>query len=329
MNGTEGQFSTLFTSFSRLALRIGKANWVASGCWHIYSKQPILEHYKDIDYEQLAFFSGRMMLNKKITLQFVKDNIPAWYAHLLLSPKTEKLKQQEYCFLEELNKYEWKYLQVPELREVGGIHYLSNIFINGRSATTLKQQHIHAVEEYTGHYLKQERVEDYISRKDIFNRLVNIFTSVHFPAGISMMRLEELFLALRKAQHAVPLEEEIEISLAHKDFSHWNCRITGERLALIDWEKADWQTIRWYDLMYFAFQEAEREEHYDLKGLQRQVGYVQKNIATSNNIWRTQLLVFSLEYFVSKLEHILKQHILPYTFNQQLYLWQLWLQELL
>lgn len=329
MNGGEGQYSFFFNWFAWLALRLKKPGWIATGAWHIYSSEPQLSQHAAIDYDQLCIFSGRVMMNHKITLQFIKNNVPAWYAHIFLSRKIEESKRKEYEHLVELNNHKWQHLILPEVRQTGGFTYLSNIFTVQHSPATLKEEHVRAVTEYTSQFLHQETVESYLSHKQIPMRLSGIFTTVHFPAGISLMRLEELFQAMRRAYAAIPLEATIEVSLAHRDFSHWNCRIAGDKLALIDWEKADWNTLRWYDLLYFAFQEAEREEHYNLQSLKQQIAYIQKSIKAGNEIWNVYLAIYSLEYLVMKLPEMLKQHILPYTFNQQLYLWQIWLESLL
>ena len=73
-------------------------------------------------------------------------------------------------------------------------------------------------------------------------------------------------------------DELVRTSFAHKDFTPWNCRITSNKLSVIDWERADKETSHFFDVCHYIFQnEILVKQNFDTDDIKSKIMFSLKN----------------------------------------------------
>ena len=220
--------------------------WIVSGEFTLYFSKPLALKWEEA-FDHYTIFTGTTGPNRKVLIELNKGGKTISFIKVPISGTSAALIQNEKSTLQQLNALDLKKWHLPDSKPHAQYGVFSNLK-NKYSVTSNEFTPIHAdtlVELYQGSHSRQELRT---MKKVIKEKLDKLTPDARSSKSGSMIQLMHQLL------ETIPSEGVIMTSWAHKDFTPWNCYISGSQLSVYDWELAEPNIPVFYDLFHFLFQ---------------------------------------------------------------------------
>jgi hypothetical protein len=282
--GWRGQLRTLAY---RGAFLIGKINWIASDAFWAISPE------KNLDF---ALFTGTPGRNRKMVISYQGQN----FEKIPLTPEATILTQHELVILEKLATLGLKKMVVPKGKKTNRSGLIQNNVRPKKIIPTplLTDRHKSALQELSEKTLQQKPLKSTFFYKKIKENLAAFeqCESNEFTQKAANLH-EKIKLLLEKLEN---IDEPIAVSLAHGDFTPWNCFLpadTQEPLALYDWELALEDAPVGFDALHFTIQSGILLQRLPLQKLKENSFTKTKEIANAAHLL-SLYVVFTATYYL-------------------------------
>ena len=255
---SQGNFkSRLFGFVAKYVFAFGLGRFFKHGVISLDSAK-----YGNLIHTDWALFTGTIGPNRKAILRLGKDTTIEYHKFPLSAVANENLKNEQTAlrFLDKSNSS--KFFDFPEI-------------IESNSSDVFKQESLKGENLHTESDLKNLDLASFIDwnsaniqtakpsfKKHSFNK--NLFN----PKFIN--NLEDLANWCEK--------NPITISVpCHGDFTPWNCRMSGKRLQILDWEMFSMDGLPLEDLFHFIYQQGILVDRINLKELRTRIDLLVSN----------------------------------------------------
>jgi len=305
----------LYKKLTHLALNVGQGHRLASGA--IYLQQNLIDQVKQ-DYaietnETVSFFTGTRGESRKVVMEIHKGKSCIGFIKIPLTDSSKQLVRNEINMLTSLAKYDFTSLSFPTLsKKIKGNARISNvkpgIIISANRITAI---HAKALSELYNISHERKLILETSAWITITNNMEFLKQELIFTNGLNSNKVKRIIYLLKKLYNALPVSEEITVSVSHGDFTPWNMYCDDQRLYVYDWELAKNGIPMLFDLYHFTFQS---------KILQKQKGY--NEVIKNKSHWQQTPLIkqivqkyrINLElnfklYLLFNISHYLRQYI--------------------
>jgi thymidylate kinase len=211
-----------------------------SGFMVSIDKKHALATYTEGDF---ALFTGIEGPNRKLVLyancQFVKIG---------LTERSIELIENESFYLRSVKN--GKFIEIPELKSIAkGIIGLSDLGMNAERQNLFSALHAEALHEL---YSESTIKKSSFNKTEIYKRTRELNKSIK---GTSYNQIPVFLKEKLETLGNVLDEEQLVFTMAHRDFTPWNCFVSDSKIRLYDFELAHPQLPFGFDAFHFVIQQ--------------------------------------------------------------------------
>jgi len=193
--------------------------------------------------DDFALFTGTEGPNRKLVLyangQFVK---------IALNDSSSRQIENEYASIQQIKN--GKHLSIPEVTSISeGIIVLSDVGKNGIRQNHFSSLHADALREFQSQSTIKTRI---LNKTEIYQRTRSNSKS---NKGISINQIPLFLKEKLETLGNVLADEQFVFTMAHRDFTPWNCYVADGKIHLYDFELAHPQLPFGFDAFHFVIQQ--------------------------------------------------------------------------
>jgi thymidylate kinase len=239
-----------------------------------------------------VLFTGTIGPNRKAVL-YANNS----FYKIAITPNASQLIRREYDVLEKINPVISSF-EIPKATIISkDIVQLNDVSKNGERIKKITSNHLAALLEFYTVEKQTIKVGDW----DLFNSLKNDFRSINDP------RIpKNLTRKINTILDTIPDNELIELSLSHGDFTPWNMYQKKDKLAIYDWELAQFDRPKAFDYFHFIIQNGILVNHESWEKIYADIRKIDNNSFASiffnydleelNNYLKYYLLINCMQY---------------------------------
>lgn len=267
---------------------------------------------------QWALFTGTAGPNQKAVF-CIQDQYTRSFLKVALTERSADLIHREAMILNRLYQSNIQTFDFPEVLNITTRTLeISDIKGSGRRTTKLSANHINAfieLNELSSIQMKLSENHHWQNMKGDMESLLTI-EDKRMPKGL----IRKMLQMIDKTNE----DDIIEVGLSHGDFTPWNMYESNQKLAIYDWELADFFKPLGYDVFHYIVQHNIMLEHKSWTEIKRDI------INTINCDSFAALSKFSIKqrqkylklYFLFHISYYLKLYTAQAVWHPQIY-WQI------
>ncbi|MBT8326535.1 MAG: hypothetical protein KJP21_02350, partial [Bacteroidia bacterium] len=198
--------------------------------------------------QEWALFTGTKGPNRKLILTASNFSDKTTFTKIAYGVKTRQMLKNETRTIEKLTDFNFSYSILPQLLSSTKNHIQISDVSTGERSLRLETSHINALIEIA-HKTKNNTVlgttKMYLEAMESYKNL-NMKNDQRLPKALK-----------RKLQWLINSFDEhlkIETTIAHGDFTPWNCYVSNDQISLYDLEMAQDKMPLGYDAFHFVIQ---------------------------------------------------------------------------
>lgn len=332
IHGYEIVHSPLFEAFSWLALKLGQPQWIVDDFIVVLNREAkLLNEIDKKPFDTYSIFCSKFLTEEKIIIQLLsKKQEITHYVKFGLTKESQEVLENENNILSEIRKKNFQHFTVAENEYSEPFLYLSNILSKKVSSESLKTIHFKALGEIYKAFKKRIPISELLRNDQTLtkvNRIKSAIKKREIPSGISGMASAELINSLVKIINTFEPDKEIAVSLAHNDFTSWNVFKEKDKLAILDWELAQYDIPIFFDVFEFIIHHQEQEDQPKAEIFFAELDKYLRNdqLQKLRSDYNIDLFLYLKLYLVLRFlrlfDRYVSKKVLPYNLNWKLHFW--------
>ncbi|MEO0471797.1 MAG: phosphotransferase [Bacteroidota bacterium] len=249
----------IYKMLSRVSYKLGQKKRLWSGQFWLPEDfhSPLLFEINKLEADGYAIFTGTPGENRKSVVSIHQKGSPRYFLKVPHTPKSASNLQHEFDILQGLQQHNLRYLSISNAVFLPNLEALqiSNLRQSGaREVPMLQSQHLSAISELGALTAKRQQIRVWPECQRIERDLQRISTYVVQDTSLGVAQIKRIHSGLRFIYDNLMLQDWIGVSLAHGDFTSWNCLVFPNRVAVYDWELANPSYPALFDLFHFIYQ---------------------------------------------------------------------------
>ena len=194
-----------------------------------------------------ALFTGTIGPNNKAILYANHS-----FYKIATTPNAQELINAEHAILKKINSTSNLFITPKSLKISNEVIQLSDVSDLGTRSKTITSSHLSALLEMGNMEHKTVKLSEW----NLLNSLKTDFSSMD-NSRIPVNMIRKIKILIENCSE----EDQIELSLSQGDFTQWNMYEKNGKIALYDWELANFERSRGFDYFHFIIQQGVMVEH--------------------------------------------------------------------
>ncbi|PCJ65326.1 MAG: hypothetical protein COA58_10735 [Bacteroidetes bacterium] len=212
-----------------------------------------------------ALFTGTKGPNRKLIIAAFNFSNQFSFTKVAFGDNSYELLENEKNSIQRFEKDTLLHVELPKILSFSKDYLQLSEVSEGRRVSALEAKHFRALQE-----LSQRTTEEILlCDTEFYNRMLNDYKELNVYCD---PRLPQ---AMKRKLHwlisSLSDQEKVHTSIAHGDFTPWNCFVTESKLSLYDLEMMRGQMPKGYDVFHFVIQNGILVNHDSWKTISKEI----------------------------------------------------------
>ncbi len=294
---SSGTKAKVYKSLVKTAYILGKKQWCASGSFQVYSKKSLFisQYIQEYQADSYAIFTGTNGPNRKAIIALSKEKNTSHFLKIPLTKKATDLVNNEYSFLKRFEYIKLKKVLIPSVKKLNNGISLSSVKPTQKHKNnSLHRQHLSALYELYNRSAEEVRIHE-LPIWHTINTNIDKCKTVVPNNKLSFQKHAKLCKLLLTSRSKILPHKQINVGIAHGDFTPWNMYVTDDKLHLYDWEMASNKYPLLFDAFHYIFQTSILVDKVDFQEIKKRLLNL-KQMPTCEAIIQEYQIDFNVAY---------------------------------
>ena len=220
-----------------------------------YKNELLLDKILSHDCSDFSIFTGTVGANTKMLFPIKNNKNVSHFLKFPTSKKAVKLLENEYHQIKYLEQFNFKTFTIPSVQKQEKGILISNIKPKNRVKNTkINDKHLETLSEIYDKTFENAKLTELNIYQEIVHNLLKIKAIKYSINNLSIEKIHLLARNLEKLFRVLSKCENLNVAVAHKDFTPWNMYADNTKLYIYDWELAEKNIPLLFDAFHFIFQ---------------------------------------------------------------------------